>query len=75
MNTFEPEFLDMLAQPNQWGQIMPSIMVLKTEEFKKKTITLNFLRWYQKKHYCYGLVVDGSIGRLPFQIPSLAWLS
>ena len=40
MNTFEPEFLDMLAQPNQWGQIMPSIMVLKTEEFKKKQLLL-----------------------------------
>ena len=40
VNTFEPEFSDMQAQPNMWGQIMPSIMVLKTEEFKKKQLLL-----------------------------------
>ena len=36
VNAVEPKFSD----PNQWGQIMPSIIVLKTEEFKKKQLLL-----------------------------------
>ena len=27
VNAVEPKFSDMLVQPNQWGQIMPSIKV------------------------------------------------